>query len=996
MNFTTPPPEGVLDPKIPWSRINPNSRLWLILKARLTGKPQGDGYNYSSYVNISNEEADRLIANMKKDPMGYPSLDQESGTPPQWMERQKLYQEWLVERYLTNESAFTESFVDTTKPVEEKVVEEAQEVVEEVEEEVKDNLEEASKQVDEKIEEQATPDLTDLPVNVQQSLIDLINKRTGSNIPKPESEKKNTGVTNTTILRTLTASLQKIQGQLTSIDNEIKKQNQMIGSALGTVVSNLNHIETSYEGLNDKFDALLAAFEAQTQGLEDAADQAETDAAIAKQKQQGDTASTFGFDDVDAKGGLFGALVKFFGKKLGKFLARSLFKLLPKKAKFSLLRKLVQAKRIRALTKNLGGRALGYGLRSLARGTLRPQLGNIRRLPPTNRISRFAQGVVKRHNLNIFDPRERAASMAFKPVNELAEAAAEKGALKGGAEKLTSGGGMNVFQKALKSKAVQNALVKKLGKEGAEKLTVKLAAKLVPGISTAYGVGEGIARIAMGDIKGGFLSFGSAIPVAGWGFAAVDILRDIDTDAYTKHIESNLPAPSGGNFGAFFAEALGVTEDQYEVGTDSTKPGDAILHGTEAIIPKDAYAPAILSPVAGALIGASSNFLTQAGPAASLVAPMFKQTANSLAQVFNVPTTLAQTNVGGSFAGIDSTLKDTKKSVIEKHPGDDEIIDASPQDKKVLDEFDGKSGGFFGKLMNVFGIRTSPDYHPGDDTDAGEVGGDGKFIQGNSGASYGIHFHIAPGSYQDGNITDSSGNADARSVAEKVINHFKGQKTIYIGRSGEFVNEKDDSATIKRKVQRGQEVHTSEGSQGGIDLQIGGAYYPGAKVAFPLKTEGLKYRRGGFGVTAKVSGANASVAHGLYDETGKQAPQEGASMYGGGGDTPSVATSVIVGDRGREKIMKNLVVSYKPIDKHLDAMNAASSSSELINTYKAYAPEVLMYDEEAEAEASTIVVMNSSQPAPSINTGSNIDPYAKRSQPTENSSKTMLMQKLLV
>ena len=84
--YNSLPPEGVLDPKVPWSRINPNSRLWLILKARLTGKPQGDGYNYSSYVNISNEEADRLIANMKKDPMGYPSLDQESGTPPQWVE----------------------------------------------------------------------------------------------------------------------------------------------------------------------------------------------------------------------------------------------------------------------------------------------------------------------------------------------------------------------------------------------------------------------------------------------------------------------------------------------------------------------------------------------------------------------------------------------------------------------------------------------------------------------------------------------------------------------------------------------------------------------------------------------------------------------------------------------------------------------------------------------------------------------------------------------
>ena len=93
------PPEGILDPKIPWSRINPNSRLWIILKARLTGRPT-EGENYSSYVNISEADADRLIANMKKDPRGYPSLDQESGNPVQWMERQRLYQEWLVEAYL--------------------------------------------------------------------------------------------------------------------------------------------------------------------------------------------------------------------------------------------------------------------------------------------------------------------------------------------------------------------------------------------------------------------------------------------------------------------------------------------------------------------------------------------------------------------------------------------------------------------------------------------------------------------------------------------------------------------------------------------------------------------------------------------------------------------------------------------------------------------------------------------------------------------------------
>jgi len=92
-------PEGVLDPQIPWSYVSPKSRLWVTLKARLTGRPT-DGEHYSSYVNITEAEADKLIENLKKDPRGYPSLDQTSGTPVQWMERQQKYQEWLVEEYL--------------------------------------------------------------------------------------------------------------------------------------------------------------------------------------------------------------------------------------------------------------------------------------------------------------------------------------------------------------------------------------------------------------------------------------------------------------------------------------------------------------------------------------------------------------------------------------------------------------------------------------------------------------------------------------------------------------------------------------------------------------------------------------------------------------------------------------------------------------------------------------------------------------------------------
>jgi murein DD-endopeptidase MepM/ murein hydrolase activator NlpD len=93
------PPEGILDPQIPWSYVRPQSPLWNTLKARLTGRPT-NGEHYSSYVNLTGADADRLIENLKKDPRGYPSLDQSSGTPIQWMERQQKYQEWLVEEYL--------------------------------------------------------------------------------------------------------------------------------------------------------------------------------------------------------------------------------------------------------------------------------------------------------------------------------------------------------------------------------------------------------------------------------------------------------------------------------------------------------------------------------------------------------------------------------------------------------------------------------------------------------------------------------------------------------------------------------------------------------------------------------------------------------------------------------------------------------------------------------------------------------------------------------
>lgn len=134
-----------------------------------------------------------------------------------------------------------------------------------------------------------------------------------------------------------------------------------------------------------------------------------------------------------------------------------------------------------------------------------------------------------------------------------------------------------IFMRAIKSPTVQKAIVKKLGKEGAEKIGVKLAAGGTKGgfpiVGTGYAVIEGLVRLAMGDPKGMMLSFGSGIPAAGWGFAIIDILRDIDIEAYTKNIEPNLPVPSDENIANFFMDAFGISPDQYEMGNVNVKPG---------------------------------------------------------------------------------------------------------------------------------------------------------------------------------------------------------------------------------------------------------------------------------------------------------------------------------------------------------------------------------------------------------------------------------------
>ena len=194
--------------------------------------------------------------------------------------------------------------------------------------------------------------------------------------------------------------------------------------------------------------------------------------------------------------------------------------------------------------------------------------------------------------------------------------------------------------------------------------------------------------------------------------------------------------------------------------------------------------------------------------------------------------------------------------------------------KRIMSEYTGIRGtnaDIATSLVAPSDSTSSPE-EAGKDGSAGSIGGDGKFIQGNSGASAGVHFHIGPGHQTDGTLLQSQYFADARASAKKVIDHFLGKgSTIYDGRRGVYFKSSDE-------VDAAQRAHTASGSAGGIDLQVD--FETAHK--FPLNVSSMAYRPNGFGVSANIKGSKSFVAHGRYDEKGDVAPQERMKLYHAG------------------------------------------------------------------------------------------------------------------
>ena len=153
-----------------------------------------------------------------------------------------------------------------------------------------------------------------------------------------------------------------------------------------------------------------------------------------------------------------------------------------------------------------------------------------------------------------------------------------------------------------------------------------------------------------------------------------------------------------------------------------------MLHGTEAIINRDAVDMSPLNTLGGIMIASTTEYINSAGAVAAPIAPSLRGVSAQMARQYDVPATLAQTNVGGSLPNLSGQLKKVKEK--RKQTQEEEL---SGIEKDLLETQDSQS--FADKLLKMLDPEgkfqqllkniNDPNNNPSDNT---EITGD---LQGN-------------------------------------------------------------------------------------------------------------------------------------------------------------------------------------------------------------------------------------------------------------------------
>ncbi len=499
-----------------------------------------------------------------------------------------------------------------------------------------EEVQQAAQDIESDVEEYVDDgvDVSDLPKSIleDEDFMAVLNRT------KQKSRSTTGNVTNRTLLNTIKSSFGSIQATLDSVNRNIEVQNALIVKNIDSNVSVSEIVSSQTSTLESKFDQLFNVLNGQIEQAKSADEARKKATSEANLERRDRNSGTSGFTDTSGRGGggSIGRLLKFLGKKLG---AR-LWKLLPRRlrARFRLAGRTLGKVTPQALRQRAAAKLIQQFFPKAAQKTATEAAPRL----VAKGFEHIALPGISRTATNVADKVTDVASSngARKALGEMLKPAA--------ISQITEPkSGMKVAMSAMQNAKVQAAIVKRGGQELLTKVLGKLGFKVAgqfTGVGTAlnvaYGLGEAIARTAMGDAKGGLLSLGGAIPFLGAGFSIVDVIRDIDPVAYSKHVEPNLGSIAQGDgkpVAKFFAEVSGEDENSFERG-GLAKKGIATLHGTEWVGTSEEYQNLMMSsmsPTIGAILAAVGSY--SSGNAGSAYNSKINSEILSLSKKFNIP-----------------------------------------------------------------------------------------------------------------------------------------------------------------------------------------------------------------------------------------------------------------------------------------------------------------------------------------------------------------------
>lgn len=286
---------------------------------------------------------------------------------------------------------------------------------------------------------------------------------------------------------------------------------------------------------------------------------------------------------------------------------------------------------------------------------------------------------------------------------------------------------------------------------------------------------------------------------------------------------------------------------EHETGAGLTEPGRAILHGTEAVIPQNDLSP--MSTLGGVMLAATSQYINSAGAIAAPIAPTFKGIAGQMAKEYDIPSTVTQTNVGGSLPQLDKELKKVKEK--RKKTPEEEL---SGIEKDLLETQDPQS--FADKLLKMLdpeGKFQQLLQQINHNNPVGETG-EGMAIFGESGIDKGTGYNAAGwvhGHFQNSN--KQSLVSDTLEVVKKLIN--SGVSTVITATNKDLTKDMSEDE-LRRHIEAGVDGHKKYGSGVyAIDVSVPA----GTKV--PYELENVFDSKGPGGIVGTMKGRTTQIMH---------------------------------------------------------------------------------------------------------------------------------------